>query len=68
MRIKAKYFSQEFREKYNLHTKINNDGYIYCVIQKGMYGSKQSAIVAYKQLINNLQKYGYAPAKGTNGL
>ena len=47
-RIKAKYFSQEFRDQYNLHNKINIDGYIYSMIQKGMYGLKQAAILAYK--------------------
>ena len=56
MRIKAKYFSQDFREIYNLNQKINSDGYIYCVIQKEMYVLKQAAILAYKQLVNNLKK------------
>ena len=55
MRIKAKYFSQDFREKYNLNQKIKSDGYIYCIIQKGMYGLKKSAILAYKQLVNKLK-------------
>ena len=31
MRIKAKYFSKDFREQYNLHKKMNKDGYIYIV-------------------------------------
>ena len=68
MRIKAKYFSHDFREKYNLNQKINSDGYIYCVIQKGMYGLKQAAILAYKQLVKNLKQDGYEPAEGTTGL
>ena len=33
-----------------------------------MYGLKQAAILAYKQLVNNLQKFGYAQAEGTTGL
>ena len=53
MRIRAKYFSNVFREKYNLNQKINCDGYIYCMIQKGMYGLKQAGILAYKQLVKN---------------
>ena len=63
MRIKAKYFSQDFREKYNLHQKNNKDGFIYCIIQRGMYGLKQAAILAYKQLVKNLKKDGYKPAE-----
>ena len=37
-------------------------------IQKGMYDLKQAAILAYKQLVTNLQQYGYAPIEGTTGL
>ena len=68
MRIRAKYFSDDFREKYNLNQKINCDGYIYCVIQKGMYGLKQEAILAYKQLVKNLKNDGYKTAEGTTRL
>ena len=67
-RIHAKYFSKEFRDKYNLHNKINKDGYVYCIIQKGMYSLKQAAILAYKQLVKNLQQYRYTPIEGTTGL
>ena len=41
---------------------------IYIIIQKGMYGLKQTTILAYKQLVNNLKKDGYEPAEGTTGL
>ena len=68
MRIKAKYFSKEFRDKYMLHKKIHADGYVYCIIQRGMYGLKQAAILAYKQLIQNLDKFGYEPIEGTTGM
>ena len=38
------------------------------MIQKGMYGLKQAAILAYKQLVKNLKQYGYEPIEGTTGL
>ena len=40
MRIHSKYFSQNFRDLYKLHDRINKDGYVYCEIVKGMYGLK----------------------------
>ena len=33
MKIHSKYFSDKFREIYNLHDKINKDGYVYCAIK-----------------------------------
>ena len=36
--------------KYNLRDKATNDGYIYCEIQKGMYGLPQAGIIAQQLL------------------
>ena len=33
-----------------------------------MYGLKQAAILAYKQLVKNLKQDGFEPAAGTTGL
>ena len=45
------------------HYKLNNiatpDGYIYCEIQKGMYGLPQAGIIAQQLLEECLQKDGY---------
>ena len=49
LRIHKKHFTKYFRELYNLDAKINEDGYVYCEIVKGMYGLKQAAILAYKK-------------------
>ena len=68
MRIHSRYFTQEFRDVYKLHNKINTDGYVYCVIQRGMYGLKQAAILAYQQLVKNLKPFGYHPVDGTTCL
>ena len=64
----SKYFSPTFRKLYNIDQKIATDGYIYCIILRGMYGLKQAAILAYRQLVDHLRKYGYYPCKGTTGL
>ena len=68
MRIHSRYFPSKFRELYKLYNKINQDGYVYYVIQRGMYVLKQAAILAYQQLVKNLKPFGYVPVEGTTGL
>ena len=68
MRIHSRYFPSGFRDLYKPHNKINQDGYVYCVIQRGMYGLKQLAILAYQQSVKNLKPFGYVPLEGTTGL
>ena len=51
MRIHSKYFPPEIRELYNIDGLIDEDGYVYINITKGMYILNQSATIAYKQLI-----------------
>ena len=47
MRIHGKYFDKDFKTLHNLHDKVNNNGYVYCEIQLGMYSLKQAAILSY---------------------
>ena len=68
MKIHSKYFSDKFRSIYHLHNKIYQDGYVYCEIRKGMYGLKQAAIIAYKQLVSNLKRHGYSHCEGNSGI
>ena len=42
--------------------------YVYFQIDKGMYGLKQAAILAYKQLKTNLATYGYYPIPHSVGM
>jgi hypothetical protein len=67
MRIPVRYLPQDIIDKYNLATKLHN-GYIYCRIKKGMYGLKQAAILAYKQLKKHLAPHGYEPIPHTDGM
>ena len=68
MRIHSRYFDTEIRNLYNLHDKINKDGYVYCEIQLGVYGLKQAAILAYNLIKERLTPAGYYPLKESNGL
>ena len=61
MKLSCDIFLQDIRDKYNLDQLVNEDGYVYIKIKKGMYGLKQAAILAYKQLKKHLEPYGYKP-------
>ena len=54
------------------HYKLNKiatpEGYIYCKIQKGMYGLPQAGIIAQQLLKERLQMDGYRQSKTTPGL
>lgn len=43
-----------------------SDEHIYIKISKGMYGLKQAAVLAYKNLIKNLTPFGYEPIPHTD--
>jgi hypothetical protein len=68
MRIKYRYFPQDIRTQYNLTPLVDQDGYVYVRIKKGMYGLKQAAILAYQHLVNQLAPHGYHPCPYTTGL
>ncbi len=53
---------------YNLRDKATPDGYIYCKIQKGVYGLPQASIIAQQFLKERLQKHGYHQSQTTPSL
>ncbi len=55
-------------ERYNLRDKATPNGYIYCKIQKGMYGLPQAGIIAQQLLEEHLQKHGCRQSQTTPGL
>jgi hypothetical protein len=55
-------------EHYNLRDKATPDGYIYCEIQRGMYGLPQARIIAQQPIKERLQKHGYRQSQTTPGL
>ena len=68
LRIFSKYFSPAFQQECNIANKIHCNGYVYCKVVKGMYGLKQAAILAYKLLLQRLEKDGHYPIPLTDGL
>ncbi len=53
---------------FNLRDKATSDSYIYCEIQKGMYGLPQAGMIAQQLLKEHLQKHGYRQSQTTPGL
>ena len=67
MKISIDLFSENIIKKYNL-MNIVHENYVYIKIKQDMYGLKQAAVLAHKQLVTNLRKEGYRPIPGTSGL
>ena len=68
MRINLKDISIEVVVEYYLLPIAESSGYVYVEIRKGIYGLKESGIIAYKRLIRNIQPHGYALVAHTPGL
>ena len=48
MCILLKIIQQEIVDAYNLATMVDNQGWIYMRIKKGMYGLKTAGIISYQ--------------------
>ena len=68
MRIHIRYFPEDIKQLYNLNAIVDKSGFVYIKIKKGMYGLKQAAVIAYRNLIDNLEPQGYYPVPHTTGL
>jgi hypothetical protein len=68
MRIQIASMSNDVIKHYNLTDLGTPDGYIYCKIQKGMYGIPQAGIIAQHLLEKRLRQHGYHQSKTTPGL
>ena len=68
MRISLKIIPQEIIDTYNLITLVDNQGWIYMRIKKGMYGVKKSRIIAKQELVKHMAAFGYHPVQYTPGL
>ncbi len=55
-------------EHYKLNEIATPDGYVYCNIQKGMYGLPQAGIIAQDLLADQLKLHGNSQSKTTPGL
>jgi hypothetical protein len=68
MKIPITRFPIDIIKKYTLDTKQDDKKFVYVKIKKGMYGLKQAAKLAYKNIIRLLTPAGYYPVPNTNGI
>ncbi len=68
MRLKLNDIPEEIIIEYKLCEIATEDGYVYCKIQKGMYGLPQAGIIVQDLLQACLAKVGYHQSKIIPGL
>ena len=68
MRMHWDEIPQDIKTKYALHMFVDAHNHVTFRINKGMYGLKQAAILAYDQLKRNLAPHGYHPIPNTVGM
>jgi hypothetical protein len=68
MHLKIMDILEEIMKQYKLRDIITTDDYVYCEINKGMYGLPQSGIIAQQLLEERLSKVGYTQSKIIPGL
>ena len=59
---------EDIINRYNMRDIQDKNGYVHFQINKGMYGLKQAAILAYQQLKDHLAPHGYYPIPNTVGM
>ena len=64
MKTKLKIISQEIINQYQLQD-LEENGWVYMKIVKGMPGLKQAGRLANEFLVHHLEPYGYAPVQHT---
>ena len=67
MKMQLKMIPQEFIHQYNLQG-LQENGWVYMKILKGMPGLKQAVRLANERLVHHLAPYGYAPVQHTPSL
>ena len=58
MRIHISIIPQEIVDRYNLLDLVNENGWVYIKIWKGVYGLPQAGIISNKQLMKHLAPFG----------
>jgi len=68
MRLRLDIIPKEIIIKYNLQDLVNDEGWVYVEIRKGMYGLPQAGIIANQLLKKRLAEKGYYQCQHTPGL
>ena len=68
MRIILKISPQKIIDAYNLTALVDDQGWIYMHINKGMYGLKKAWIIANQEMVKHMATFGYNTVQHTPGL
>jgi hypothetical protein len=68
MRPRLEIIPEEIIVKYNLWDLVDEEGWVYIEIRKGMYGLPQAGIIANQLLKKRLSEKGYYQCQHTPGL
>ena len=68
MRLRLEIIPKEIILKYNLRDLVDEEGWVYIEIRKGMYGLPQAGIIANQLLKKRLSEKGYYQCQHTPGL
>ena len=68
MQLRLADMPEDVIEHYQLADKATPECYVYCKMQKGMYGLPQARIIAQQLLEERLHKHGYHQSQTTPGL
>jgi hypothetical protein len=68
MRLRLDIIPEEIIVKYNLRNLVDEEGWVYIEIRKGMYGLPQAGIIARQLLKKRLSEKGYYQCQRTPGL
>lgn len=68
MRMKLADIPEQVIKHYKLQDKATKDGFVFIVIQRGMYGLPQAGLIAQEFLEKHLNACGYYQSQYTPGL
>ena len=68
MKNRLRHIPIDIQQRYNIKSIATHDGIVFVRIEKGMYGLRNAAILAYNNVKTNLAKFGYTPVEGTVGI
>ena len=68
MRIPLKIIPQEIIDTYEPKALVDNQGWIYMRIEKGVYGLKLAGIITNQELVKHMAPFGSHPVKHTPSL
>jgi hypothetical protein len=68
MKIPIRWIPPKIIDQYHLLNLVDDTGYVYVEIRKGMYGLKQATRIAYDRLVMLMAPHGYHPIRHSPGL